>query len=172
MSRHAVALLVALLMLPSPVALGRVPPATALDCLTWRGDAAPDAEEQAALEAINDLRQRNGVAPLALSPALTRAARWKAEALAAGAPFTHADAQGDWERRLADCGYHDRGAAGENLALGVMTGAAVVRQWESSPPHRANLLDASFRVIGIARARGGEWGWYWAANFGAAPDAG
>lgn len=40
-------------------------------------------------------------------------------------------------------------AAGENLAYGFKTPAAVVTGWMNSPGHRRNVLDPDFRYIGV-----------------------
>jgi uncharacterized protein YkwD len=127
---------------------------------------AMDEEEAAALAAINAARAGAGLAPLTPSVGLMRAARWKSEHMAAGAPFAHDDTDRTWFERVRDCGYEGAGYLGENLAAGTERGADAVRLWNGSPPHRANLLDPRARAIGIARARGGPWGWYWTANFG------
>jgi hypothetical protein len=43
---------------------------------------------------------------------------------------------------------------GENLAYGTqaLTAAAIVQMWITSPPHRQNLLDRGFRLIGVGVA--------------------
>jgi uncharacterized protein YkwD len=46
---------------------------------------------------------------------------------------------------------------GENLGIGAgpaSTPAALVNAWMASTEHRANILDAAFRQIGIAIAKG------------------
>ena len=46
---------------------------------------------------------------------------------------------------------------GENIAWGSLdwaTPRAIMRSWMNSPPHRANILNRSFRDIGIGVARG------------------
>ena len=122
-------------------------------CVSAAADTALDSEEQAAITAINALRAREGLPPVGVSAALTRAARWKATQMAAGAPYAHDDPFRGWPQRLADCGYRDQTFVSENLASAAATGAEAVRMWENSAPHRSNLLHPSARVIGIARAR-------------------
>jgi uncharacterized protein YkwD len=69
---------------------------------------------------------------------------------------------------MARRGYFDHGAfatrlrsfgvrapyVGENIAAGTrpLTPATIVRMWIQSPPHRENLLDRSFRRIGVGVA--------------------
>jgi uncharacterized protein YkwD len=45
---------------------------------------------------------------------------------------------------------------GENLASGTkpLPPAAIVRMWIASPPHRQNLLDRGFRLVGVGLAGG------------------
>ena len=51
--------------------------------------------------------------------------------------------------------------AGENIAV-MMEYQKVVRAWLKSPPHKANLLDKSYRWVGIGVAKGSD-GRYWVA---------
>ncbi len=137
-------------------------------CTVPDGYALLDGEEQAAVRAINDLRAQAGLAPLAVSAALMRPARWKAQYMSATGAFAHDDPFRSWLQRLADCGYPIFAVAAENLAAGTGSGQATVQMWWDSPPHRANLLNPDARFIGIARAEGAApYGWYWTANFGA-----
>jgi uncharacterized protein YkwD len=137
-------------------------------CAVPDGYALLDGEEQAAVRAINDLRAQAGLAPLAISAALMRPARWKSQYMSATGTFAHDDPFRSWLQRLADCGYPASAMAAENLAAGAASGQAAVQMWWESPPHRANLLSPTARFLGIARAQGvAPYGWYWTANFGA-----
>ena len=53
------------------------------------------------------------------------------------------------EDRLNAAGYGWR-AAGENLAFGQRSAAAVITAWMDSAGHRANILHTSFSEIGVA----------------------
>ena len=53
------------------------------------------------------------------------------------------------EDRLAAAEYRWQ-AAGENLAFGQQSAAAVVAGWMQSPGHRANILHATFTEMGVA----------------------
>jgi uncharacterized protein YkwD len=146
----------------------RLAPARAEGSCVASYSAAPAAEEQAAVDAINALRAGNGLAPLAVSSTLTRAAAEKSAGMAAGAPFAHDDPYRTWQQRLADCGFDTRVYVSENIAAGTETGVETVRMWQNSPGHLANMLYADVRSVGIARARGGAYGWYWTADFSVA----
>src|SRR5579884_4076562 len=169
LSLLAVALSVAALLL---AAAGRAhePVYAAGDCAVPGATTALDTEEQAALNAINDLRAQNGLGALTLSPTLERSAQWKSNYMAAGGGFSHDDGFRSWSQRLTDCGYTASTYVSENIAAGVAGGAEAARMWFNSPPHLANILSSSARAIGIARAQGGGYGWYWTADFGAVVD--
>lgn len=53
-------------------------------------------------------------------------------------------------------------SAGENIAMGYKTPAAVVEGWMNSSGHRANILSSSFTQIGIGYVSSGN---YWTQMF-------
>jgi uncharacterized protein YkwD len=131
-------------------------------------DPVLDAEEKALCKAINQFRAGNGRPALKVSVALVRAAEWMSNDMAHNDNFDHTDSRGrDFGRRLDAFGY-DKPTRGENIAGGESTAAATVAQWKSSPPHRANMLSAKFKVMGVGRAHDANsmLGWYWTADFG------
>ncbi len=143
----------------------------AAPCAVDASYESPDGEEQAAIDGINATRASNGLTALSFSPTLNRAAKWKASDMAAGAPMAHDDSFRSWHQRLADCGVDTSSFVSENIAAGVESGNAAVEMWNNSPAHRANVLGGNVRSVGVSRARGGQWGWYWAANFGNESDS-
>ena len=141
-------------------------------------ETAMSQTEQEVLAAVNDYRRQRNLAPLETSPVLTRAAVWKATALARGAPWAHEDPDRTFEERLLDCGY-DFTASGNRVGevVGGVDGppprdevGQVLAQWRSSPVHDEQLLAEAFQFIGIARARVGNTT-AWVADFGKLPDA-
>lgn len=57
--------------------------------------------------------------------------------------------------------------AGENVAYGYPDGRAVVKQgWMKSPPHRANILNPGYRLLGMGARRSDDGTWYAAQVFG------
>jgi uncharacterized protein YkwD len=57
--------------------------------------------------------------------------------------------------------------AGENVAAGFRTGSSVVDDgWMHSEGHRANILNPSFRLIGIGARKASNGRWYVAQVFG------
>jgi uncharacterized protein YkwD len=131
-----------------------------------------DPEETALCTQVNSFRAQNGLAPLKLSPSLTKASKWLTADMAAKDYFDHTDSLGrDFSRRISAFGY--RGATrSENIAGGASTAAETLEQWKNSPPHRKNLLNRKLKVIGIGHAygAGSMLGWYWATTFGGTAD--
>ena len=57
--------------------------------------------------------------------------------------------------------------AGENVAYGFDLGVDVVTLgWMTSPPHRANILDPAFRLLGTGARQGDDGVWYAVQVFG------
>jgi uncharacterized protein YkwD len=100
-------------------------------------------------------RRRRGLPPLRLSLRLVGAARAKG-ADVARCGFSHTACGHSVEYRVVRSGYRWT-HVGENLAWG--TGSlgrpyAIFSAWIRSPGHRANILDPTFRDLGIAVRRG------------------
>lgn len=134
---------------------------------------ALDSEETAFLRLINDYRARNGVPAVQPSAPLRRSAAWMAADMATKNYFSHTDGLGRQAlERARDCGYPS--PVGENIAAGTNsdTAAEAFAQFVGSAPHKANMLDARYRVIGISRAMNAAstYTWYWATDFGVDED--
>ena len=127
-----------------------------------------DTQEKALCRAINTFRAQHGKPPLKVSVALTRAAEWMSHDMANHDNFDHVDSRGrDFDERMVAFGYHPPTKA-ENIAAGDSSAAGALAVWKASPPHRANLLRSSLKVMGVGRARNvnSEHDWYWTADFG------
>lgn len=107
--------------------------------------------EIAIVRVMNSVRAANGVPPLRIGPALTRAARAHSVDMARRGYFDH----GSFVQRLRRFGVRAP-YVGENLASGTrpLSAGAIVQMWVASPPHRQNLLDRGFRRIGVGVAGG------------------
>ena len=109
-------------------------------------------QEQSLLRAINGARAAHGAPPLRVGSALQRAARSHSRAMIRTGNFTH----GNWYRRLRNHGVRG-GTVGETIAWGVGSDGsaeAIIGMWLASPPHRATLLNRSFRRVGVGVAVG------------------
>ncbi|MCK9518245.1 MAG: CAP domain-containing protein [Dehalococcoidia bacterium] len=149
-------------------------PASALtNCTVPDSAVALDSEETRFLQLINDYRAQNGLGALTISTNLNRAAAWMVQDLGEKAYFSHTDSLGrSPSTRAQDCGYP--GGAGENLAAGTVrdTAQEAFDAWKASSGHNANMLNSSYKVIGIARTyvSGSPYGWYWGTSFGLVND--
>jgi uncharacterized protein YkwD len=119
--------------------------------LTSIGASTPTRGEFAIVRAMNAVRAANGVGPLRVGRALTRAARYHSVDMARRGYFEH----GNFVARLRSFGVRAP-YIGENLAEGTqpLSAAAIVQMWIASPPHRQNLLDPGFGRIGVGVAGG------------------
>lgn len=102
----------------------------------------------------NDVRAEVNLPELKSNEVLTRAAQAKAEDMAAKSYFAHQSPDGrqpwDW---MADAGYQYQ-VAGENLAVNFHDSEDVVKAWQNSPTHNANLLSPRYTETGIGMAEG------------------
>jgi len=118
------------------------------------------------MELTNLERQKAGLPTLAANAQLTKAAQDYAAVLAGGTCFSHRCGSTMTERIQA-AGYTNWSSIGENIAAGQATPEAVVASWMASPDHRANILSANYREIGVGFVRGGAYSYYWVQEFGA-----
>lgn len=137
------------------------------------GSMALDGEETAFLGLINNYRAQNGLGPLTISTNLNRSSAWLSQDMGAKAYFSHTDSLGrSPSQRATDCGYP--GGAGENIAAGTNwdSAAEAFDAWRNSAGHNANMLNGSYKVIGIAREQvaGSPYNWYWTTDFGLVVD--
>ncbi|HMO96110.1 MAG TPA: CAP domain-containing protein, partial [Tepidiformaceae bacterium] len=149
-----------------------VPVAEALTNCTV-SDISIDSEEAAFLTLINAYRAQNGRGALTLSTNLNRAATWHGTDMATKGYFSHTDSLGrSPSTRARDCDYP--GGAGENIAAGTVwdTAQEAFDAWRNSSGHNANMLNASYVKIGIARVyvANSQYRWYWVTNFGTVND--
>jgi uncharacterized protein YkwD len=108
---------------------------------------------------VNAERARHGLRPLRLNRRLARAARHHSEDMARNGYFDHTSRSGaSFVDRIRRTGYLSGVRAwrvAENIAWGTGSQAsprAITRAWMNSPGHRANILDGSYREIGIGVA--------------------
>jgi uncharacterized protein YkwD len=115
------------------------------------------------LTLVNDERDKAGCSPLTLNTELTEAAQAHSEDMAAHKNMSHTGSDGSAPGdRITDAGYEWR-AYGENIAYGYDTPESVMASWMDSPGHKRNILDCSFKEIGVGLAQPGS---YWTQDFG------
>ena len=121
-----------------------------------------DRAERAAIRHINAFRAQHGLPAVRRARALNRSAEVHSTDMWLRSFFDHPSSDGTpFDVRVRS--YVGNRSVGETLAWlsrGRRVGAAVARMWRQSPPHRAILLERSFRRIGMARRHG-----LWTADF-------
>lgn len=123
--------------------------------------------EAQVLQLVNVERARYGLQPLSYDQRLDMAAESHNMQQATTRTMAH-DGIGDGDpgSRIRATGF--RQAWGENVATGQLSPAQVVQEWMASPGHRRNILDPSYRLLGVSYLVGGDGRTYWAQEFGAA----
>ncbi len=115
---------------------------------------------------VNKERANAGCGPLTEDAQLNKAAQGHSDDMAARDFFDHTNPDGaDPGQRITAAGY-TWSTYGENIAQGQQTPEAVMDSWMNSPGHRANILNCSFKDIGVGvhTGSGGPW---WTQDFGA-----
>ena len=102
----------------------------------------------AAASMISGYRTNNGLPTVALDPELMKLAQAQAEVMAQRDKLDHGAGK-PFVQRLKASGY-DAKTAAENISAGYHTLAEAFSGWRDSPPHRANMLNASVTRMGIA----------------------
>lgn len=102
----------------------------------------------------NELRIKNNLPALNVNLILDNSANLKAQDMNANNYFSHTDKLGrGLDYYLKQVGYKYN-FAGENLAVGYVDARSVVRAWQKSPTHYANLVDTDFKELGIGIVNG------------------
>jgi uncharacterized protein YkwD len=143
-----------------------VEPAPAPAPVATSPEPAPPPPRPAPPRAVNSIvdtifaltnreRVRADLTPLRRSAQLTRAAQIQAEQMAAAGKLAHelpGSRYPTMMSRLRAVGYTPK-AAGENIAEGYTSGAALLAGWMTSPAHKANILSAKYTETGVGTAR-------------------
>lgn len=125
------------------------------------GDAVLQYESEV-IRLVNEIRVKNGLKALAANWELSRVARYKSEDMSSARYFSHTSpTYGTPFQMIQSFGLSYR-TAGENIAYGQRTPAAVVDAWMNSSGHRANILNASYTQIGVGYCANGN---YWTQMF-------
>ncbi|GGY26370.1 CAP domain-containing protein [Streptomyces tanashiensis] len=114
----------------------------------------------------NAEREKAGCEPLRSEGHLRAAAQGHADDMAARDYYEHHSPEGrDAGDRISGAGY-TWSTWGENIHRGPTTPYQAMEDWMNSPGHRANILNCSFRDIGVGvtLAANGPW---WVQDFGA-----
>jgi len=125
-------------------------------------DATVSAYEAEVVRLVNVERRKAGLPELSQDWQLSRVARYKSQDMKDRGYFSHTSpTYGSPFEMMRSFGISYR-SAGENIAKGQSTPAAVVTAWMNSSGHRANILNKSFTHIGVGYVAGGN---YWTQMF-------
>ncbi|MQY38689.1 hypothetical protein SRB17_67020 [Streptomyces sp. RB17] len=117
------------------------------------------------VQLVNAERAKVGCHPLTVNAELTKAAQAHSADMAAHQNMSHTGSDGSSPGdRITRAGY-SWSAYGENVAYGYATPEQVMNGWMNSPGHRANILNCSYKEIGVGLAQPGS---YWTQDFGTA----
>jgi uncharacterized protein YkwD len=120
---------------------------------------SPDFDQQAEQELLtmaNQARARAGAPPLQFDDGLIQAARAHAAAMAREQQLSHQlSGEPPLPHRLSAASVLHLDRSGENVALNS-TADGAHQSLMLSPPHRENLLDASYNVAGFAVIHSGD----------------
>lgn len=120
------------------------------------------AFEEEVIRLVNGIRADYGLSPLTENWELSRVARYKSADMSELSYFSHTSpTYGSPFEMIKSFGLSYR-TAGENIARGYRSAEAVVNGWMNSSGHRANILNASFRYIGVGYEPDGN---YWTQMF-------
>jgi uncharacterized protein YkwD len=96
--------------------------------------------------AISAYRRAHGLPAVKLDDRLSAVALKQAQAMAASGSISHS-AAGSFSSRVASL---RKSRAAENIGAGFLTFAEMLKQWQNSAGHRANLLLPGMRRVGVA----------------------
>jgi uncharacterized protein YkwD len=133
---------------------------------TLKGVSAPSPDipfndfdsgaEAALLSAANASRAESGAPPLTMDSGLSRAARAHAMAMRDAHELSHQfDGEPSLGQRIAAASQLQLDQEGENVALDF-DAADAHQHLMLSPPHRANLLNSAYNVVGMGVVRSGN----------------
>ncbi|MGD0570208.1 MAG: CAP domain-containing protein [Candidatus Sulfotelmatobacter sp.] len=112
--------------------------------------------EQVLLDLANQARTQAGAPRLTLDAGLCQAARAHAEAMFAARQLSHQfDGEPSLPQRLAAATHTQLDQEGENVALDFDAEKGH-QHLMLSPPHRANLLNPAYNVVGLGVVRSGD----------------
>ncbi|MFB9559921.1 CAP domain-containing protein [Streptomyces tuirus] len=128
-----------------------------------QSDGGPEAQ---VLALVNKERAAAGCSPVTANDRLTRAADDYSDVMASSGVMSHTGPDGSTMTTRVEAAGYKWSTLGENIAQGQADAASVMKSWMNSPGHRANILNCSFKELGVG-VHFGDGGPWWTQNFGA-----
>ena len=123
------------------------------------------ANAQEVIKLVNKERNAAGLSALAENSRLSEVAQAKAEDMMKNGYFSHTSpTYGSPFEMMKTFGITYK-SAGENIAKGQKTPAAVMNGWMNSSGHRTNILNASYEQIGAGFCKDSSGVAYWVQMF-------
>ncbi|MFJ5999463.1 CAP domain-containing protein [Streptomyces sp. NPDC092370] len=122
--------------------------------------------EAQVLALVNKERSAAGCSPVTANDRLTRAADDYSDVMASSGVMSHTGPDGSTMTTRVEAAGYQWSTLGENIARGQADAASVMKSWMNSPGHRANILNCSFKELGVG-VHVGDGGPWWTQNFGA-----
>ncbi|WP_369197868.1 CAP domain-containing protein [Streptomyces djakartensis] len=129
-------------------------------------DPASGGPEAQVLALVNRERATAGCSPVTANDRLTRAADDYSDVMASSGVMSHTGPDGSTMTTRVEAAGYQWSTLGENIARGQADAASVMKSWMNSPGHRANILNCSFKELGVG-VHFGDGGPWWTQNFGA-----
>jgi uncharacterized protein YkwD len=135
---------------------------------TSGGSGGSDSSEPEAqvLSLVNKERAAAGCSPLTANAKLTQAADDYSDVMARSGVMSHTGPDGSTMTSRVEAAGYVWSTLSENIARGQADAASVMNSWMNSPGHRANILNCSFKELGVG-VHFGDGGPWWTQNFGA-----
>ncbi|MFB6850182.1 CAP domain-containing protein [Streptomyces sp. NPDC056373] len=130
------------------------------------GSDAGDGPEAQVLALVNKERATAGCSPVTANERLTRAADDYSDVMASSGVMSHTGPDGSTMTTRVEAAGYQWSTLGENIARGQADAAAVMKSWMNSAGHRANILNCSFKELGVG-VHFGDGGPWWTQDFGA-----
>lgn len=115
------------------------------------------------IELVNEERAKAGLSPVTEASDVAAAASVRAREIPSN--FSHSRPDGTYYNTALDASGVKYRGSGENIAYGQRTAAEVMNGWMNSQGHRANILNGSYKNIGVGYYENGSGVKYWVQLF-------
>lgn len=127
--------------------------------------ASASSYEDQVITLVNKERASRGLMTLKKNSTLAYVARLKSQDMATRGYFSHTSPTYGSPFTMMQYYGIKFTAAGENIAMGQQSPAAVMNAWMNSPGHRSNILGAMYNQIGVGMAKNSSGVLYWTQEF-------